>query len=156
MKRVSVYSTVKVLCALDPVVVISEPSSSNNVLSFFQTIMEQFNPCLRNFVAMGKNYEKALASESFLFLHSFFLLCFTVGLGTQPRQHSVFSFHISTCLHVFHENWIIIIHMQCSQAFYEIHCLYHNLYSLIGKEKQPKKKIFRGLSFPLGLQCNKT
>lgn len=29
----------------------------------FQTIMEQFNPCLRNFVAMGKNYEKALSSK---------------------------------------------------------------------------------------------
>uniref|UniRef100_A0A8C9YR06 BAR/IMD domain-containing adapter protein 2 n=1 Tax=Sander lucioperca TaxID=283035 RepID=A0A8C9YR06_SANLU len=29
------------------------------------TIMEQFNPCLRNFVAMGKNYEKALASVTF-------------------------------------------------------------------------------------------
>uniref|UniRef100_A0A3Q0RQP8 BAR/IMD domain containing adaptor protein 2a n=1 Tax=Amphilophus citrinellus TaxID=61819 RepID=A0A3Q0RQP8_AMPCI len=27
------------------------------------TIMEQFNPCLRNFVAMGKNYEKALARD---------------------------------------------------------------------------------------------
>ncbi|MEQ2203980.1 hypothetical protein XENOCAPTIV_006125 [Xenoophorus captivus] len=36
-----------------------------------KTIMEQFNPCLRNFVAMGKNYEKALASESVHFLHSF-------------------------------------------------------------------------------------
>uniref|UniRef100_A0A3B3ZVV3 IMD domain-containing protein n=1 Tax=Periophthalmus magnuspinnatus TaxID=409849 RepID=A0A3B3ZVV3_9GOBI len=30
-----------------------------------RTIMEQFNPCLRNFVAMGKNYEKALASVTF-------------------------------------------------------------------------------------------
>uniref|UniRef100_A0A3B3ZV26 IMD domain-containing protein n=1 Tax=Periophthalmus magnuspinnatus TaxID=409849 RepID=A0A3B3ZV26_9GOBI len=30
-----------------------------------KTIMEQFNPCLRNFVAMGKNYEKALASVTF-------------------------------------------------------------------------------------------
>lgn len=29
--------------------------------------MDQFNPCLRNFVAMGKNYEKALASKSFFF-----------------------------------------------------------------------------------------
>uniref|UniRef100_A0A3Q3DLS1 IMD domain-containing protein n=1 Tax=Hippocampus comes TaxID=109280 RepID=A0A3Q3DLS1_HIPCM len=27
-----------------------------------QSIMEQFNPCLRNFVAMGKSYEKALTS----------------------------------------------------------------------------------------------
>lgn len=25
--------------------------------------MEQFNPSLRNFIAMGKNYEKALAGE---------------------------------------------------------------------------------------------
>uniref|UniRef100_A0A8C5G2F4 BAR/IMD domain-containing adapter protein 2 n=1 Tax=Gouania willdenowi TaxID=441366 RepID=A0A8C5G2F4_GOUWI len=31
----------------------------------FSTIMEQFNPCLRNFVAMGKNYEKALANVTF-------------------------------------------------------------------------------------------
>uniref|UniRef100_A0A4W5M549 IMD domain-containing protein n=1 Tax=Hucho hucho TaxID=62062 RepID=A0A4W5M549_9TELE len=27
--------------------------------------MEQFNPCLRNFVAMGKSYEKALSSVTF-------------------------------------------------------------------------------------------
>uniref|UniRef100_A0A3Q3J4R6 Uncharacterized protein n=1 Tax=Monopterus albus TaxID=43700 RepID=A0A3Q3J4R6_MONAL len=33
----------------------------------------QFNPCLRNFVAMGKNYEKALASKSFFFLPHFCL-----------------------------------------------------------------------------------
>uniref|UniRef100_A0A8C5R7N4 BAR/IMD domain-containing adapter protein 2 n=1 Tax=Leptobrachium leishanense TaxID=445787 RepID=A0A8C5R7N4_9ANUR len=31
----------------------------------YRTIMEQFNPCLRNFIAMGKNYEKALASVTF-------------------------------------------------------------------------------------------
>uniref|UniRef100_A0A671N455 Brain-specific angiogenesis inhibitor 1-associated protein 2-like n=1 Tax=Sinocyclocheilus anshuiensis TaxID=1608454 RepID=A0A671N455_9TELE len=31
----------------------------------FQSIMEQFNPCLRNFVAMGKTYEKALSSVTF-------------------------------------------------------------------------------------------
>lgn len=37
----------------------------------FQTIMEQFNPCLRNFVAMGKNYEKALSSKyGTIFSHS--------------------------------------------------------------------------------------
>uniref|UniRef100_A0AAR2JP10 BAR/IMD domain-containing adapter protein 2 n=1 Tax=Pygocentrus nattereri TaxID=42514 RepID=A0AAR2JP10_PYGNA len=30
-----------------------------------RTIMEQFNPCLRNFVAMGKNYEKALSTVTF-------------------------------------------------------------------------------------------
>uniref|UniRef100_A0A8C6WL05 BAR/IMD domain-containing adapter protein 2 n=1 Tax=Neogobius melanostomus TaxID=47308 RepID=A0A8C6WL05_9GOBI len=30
-----------------------------------RTIMDQFNPCLRNFVAMGKNYEKALANVTF-------------------------------------------------------------------------------------------
>lgn len=30
----------------------------------FQTIMEQFNPSLRNFIAMGKNYEKALAGTA--------------------------------------------------------------------------------------------
>uniref|UniRef100_A0A5F9D452 IMD domain-containing protein n=1 Tax=Oryctolagus cuniculus TaxID=9986 RepID=A0A5F9D452_RABIT len=29
------------------------------------TIMEQFNPNLRNFIAMGKNYEKALAGVTF-------------------------------------------------------------------------------------------
>lgn len=39
----------------------------NRFFFLFQTIMEQFNPCLRNFVAMGKNYEKALASKSFFF-----------------------------------------------------------------------------------------
>lgn len=42
----------------------------------FQTIMEQFNPCLRNFVAMGKNYEKALASKSFFYY--LFSLCFSL------------------------------------------------------------------------------
>ncbi|XP_043941019.1 brain-specific angiogenesis inhibitor 1-associated protein 2 isoform X2 [Protopterus annectens] len=31
----------------------------------YKTIMEQFNPSLRNFVSMGKNYEKALASVTF-------------------------------------------------------------------------------------------
>ncbi|XP_063042488.1 brain-specific angiogenesis inhibitor 1-associated protein 2a isoform X1 [Engraulis encrasicolus] len=31
----------------------------------YKTIMEQFNPCLRNFVAMGKNYEKALSNVTF-------------------------------------------------------------------------------------------
>ncbi|XP_057673120.1 brain-specific angiogenesis inhibitor 1-associated protein 2a isoform X2 [Corythoichthys intestinalis] len=31
----------------------------------YKTIMEQFNPCLRNFVAMGKTYEKALANVTF-------------------------------------------------------------------------------------------
>ncbi|KAH0517936.1 Brain-specific angiogenesis inhibitor 1-associated protein 2 [Microtus ochrogaster] len=30
-----------------------------------ETIMEQFNPSLRNFIAMGKNYEKALAGVTF-------------------------------------------------------------------------------------------
>uniref|UniRef100_A0A8C7UJ37 BAR/IMD domain-containing adapter protein 2 n=1 Tax=Oncorhynchus mykiss TaxID=8022 RepID=A0A8C7UJ37_ONCMY len=30
-----------------------------------KSIMEQFNPCLRNFVAMGKSYEKALSSVTF-------------------------------------------------------------------------------------------
>ncbi|KAM4623837.1 BAR/IMD domain-containing adapter protein 2 isoform 3-T4 [Polymixia lowei] len=29
----------------------------------YKSIMEQFNPCLRNFIAMGKSYEKALSRE---------------------------------------------------------------------------------------------
>uniref|UniRef100_A0A493THQ6 BAR/IMD domain containing adaptor protein 2 n=1 Tax=Anas platyrhynchos platyrhynchos TaxID=8840 RepID=A0A493THQ6_ANAPP len=29
------------------------------------TIMEQFNPSLRNFISMGKTYEKALASMTY-------------------------------------------------------------------------------------------
>ncbi|XP_022529185.1 brain-specific angiogenesis inhibitor 1-associated protein 2a isoform X5 [Astyanax mexicanus] len=33
--------------------------------NIYKTIMEQFNPCLRNFVAMGKNYEKALSTVTF-------------------------------------------------------------------------------------------
>uniref|UniRef100_A0A4W5PAQ9 IMD domain-containing protein n=1 Tax=Hucho hucho TaxID=62062 RepID=A0A4W5PAQ9_9TELE len=36
-----------------------------SLLSLFQSIMEQFNPCLRNFVAMGKSYEKALSNVTF-------------------------------------------------------------------------------------------
>lgn len=37
--------------------------------------MEQFNPCLRNFIAMGKSYEKALSSEyMILFLCLLFFL----------------------------------------------------------------------------------
>ncbi|KAM9773260.1 BAR/IMD domain-containing adapter protein 2-like isoform 2-T2 [Syngnathus typhle] len=28
----------------------------------YKSIMEQFNPCLKNFVAMGKSYQKALTS----------------------------------------------------------------------------------------------
>ncbi|KAJ8382214.1 hypothetical protein SKAU_G00029920 [Synaphobranchus kaupii] len=31
----------------------------------YKSIMEQFNPCLRNFVSMGKSYEKALSSVTF-------------------------------------------------------------------------------------------
>ncbi|KAM9463245.1 BAR/IMD domain-containing adapter protein 2 isoform 5-T5 [Clarias gariepinus] len=31
----------------------------------YKSIMEQFNPCLRNFVAMAKTYEKALSSVTF-------------------------------------------------------------------------------------------
>nr|XP_034960035.1 brain-specific angiogenesis inhibitor 1-associated protein 2 isoform X1 [Zootoca vivipara] len=31
----------------------------------YKTIMEQFNPSLRNFISMGKNYEKALAGVTF-------------------------------------------------------------------------------------------
>lgn len=39
-------------------------STGDPILSaLFQTIMEQFNPSLRNFIAMGKNYEKALAGR---------------------------------------------------------------------------------------------
>ncbi|XP_029934135.1 brain-specific angiogenesis inhibitor 1-associated protein 2 isoform X2 [Myripristis murdjan] len=31
----------------------------------YKSIMEQFNPCLRNFIAMGKSYEKALSSVTY-------------------------------------------------------------------------------------------
>ncbi|XP_035468021.2 brain-specific angiogenesis inhibitor 1-associated protein 2 isoform X3 [Scophthalmus maximus] len=31
----------------------------------YKSIMEQFNPCLRNFIAMGKSYEKALTSVTY-------------------------------------------------------------------------------------------
>lgn len=40
------------------------PGHSRPFSCFPQTIMEQFNPSLRNFIAMGKNYEKALAGEA--------------------------------------------------------------------------------------------
>uniref|UniRef100_A0A8C0ZGU4 IMD domain-containing protein n=1 Tax=Cyanistes caeruleus TaxID=156563 RepID=A0A8C0ZGU4_CYACU len=33
--------------------------------AFEETIMEQFNPSLRNFISMGKTYEKALASMTY-------------------------------------------------------------------------------------------
>uniref|UniRef100_A0A671RP46 BAR/IMD domain-containing adapter protein 2 n=1 Tax=Sinocyclocheilus anshuiensis TaxID=1608454 RepID=A0A671RP46_9TELE len=36
-----------------------------SLLGICTSIMEQFNPCLRNFVAMGKTYEKALSSVTF-------------------------------------------------------------------------------------------
>uniref|UniRef100_A0A8C4ZNZ1 BAR/IMD domain-containing adapter protein 2 n=1 Tax=Gadus morhua TaxID=8049 RepID=A0A8C4ZNZ1_GADMO len=39
--------------------------SENRHYNCPRTIMEQFNPCLRNFVAMGKSYEKALATVTF-------------------------------------------------------------------------------------------
>uniref|UniRef100_A0A3P8S3Z3 IMD domain-containing protein n=1 Tax=Amphiprion percula TaxID=161767 RepID=A0A3P8S3Z3_AMPPE len=42
-----------------------EPHRDYKMSEDLITIMEQFNPCLRNFVAMGKNYEKALASVTF-------------------------------------------------------------------------------------------
>lgn len=37
---------------------------THSLSAFFQTIMEQFNPSLRTFIAMGKNYEKALAGSA--------------------------------------------------------------------------------------------
>ncbi|WP_348253427.1 hypothetical protein, partial [Salmonella enterica] len=33
----------------------------------YKTIMEPFNPSLRNFIAMGNNYEKALAGVTFAY-----------------------------------------------------------------------------------------
>jgi hypothetical protein len=52
--------------------------------------MEQFNPCLRNFVAMGKSYEKALASEFspfifFLILFCSFIYLFSTVLVFSPQ-----------------------------------------------------------------------
>ncbi|XP_029455068.1 brain-specific angiogenesis inhibitor 1-associated protein 2 isoform X4 [Rhinatrema bivittatum] len=49
--------------------VLSAPSMSRSeevhrlTETVYKTIMEQFNPTLRNFIAMGKNYEKALARD---------------------------------------------------------------------------------------------
>nr|XP_047906286.1 brain-specific angiogenesis inhibitor 1-associated protein 2 isoform X5 [Anser cygnoides] len=40
-------------------------TSANVCCPLFQTIMEQFNPSLRNFISMGKTYEKALASMTY-------------------------------------------------------------------------------------------
>uniref|UniRef100_A0A3B3XXK6 BAR/IMD domain-containing adapter protein 2 n=1 Tax=Poecilia mexicana TaxID=48701 RepID=A0A3B3XXK6_9TELE len=39
--------------------------NEENVYPCTQNIMEQFNPCLRNFIAMAKSYEKALTSVTF-------------------------------------------------------------------------------------------
>ncbi|KAM7381099.1 hypothetical protein PAMA_012098 [Pampus argenteus] len=55
------------------------------------SIMEQFNPCLRNFIAMGKSYEKALTSEYtdrlFLFLSSSFFIPPVVQAEAQLTRH---------------------------------------------------------------------
>ncbi|KAI2658314.1 Brain-specific angiogenesis inhibitor 1-associated protein 2 [Labeo rohita] len=47
--------------------------------------MEQFNPCLRNFVAMGKTYEKALSSE---YISGLFI--FTLA-GNEPAIQALVS-----------------------------------------------------------------
>lgn len=54
-----------VLCIQLPTMEVTPaPDTSANVCCpLFQTIMEQFNPSLRNFISMGKTYEKALASK---------------------------------------------------------------------------------------------
>lgn len=37
-----------------------------------QGILDQFNPSLKNFVAMGKHYEKALAGTAFITLEKLY------------------------------------------------------------------------------------
>lgn len=49
----------------------------------YKTIMEQFNPSLRNFIAMGKNYEKALAGVTFAAKGYFDAL---VKMGSWPAR----------------------------------------------------------------------
>jgi len=55
------------------------------VLFLLQSIMEQFNPCLRNFVAMGKTYEKALSSE---YISGLFIITLA---GNEPAFQALFS-----------------------------------------------------------------
>ena len=87
--------------ALDHALLISETFTSHpSLVFFFQTIMEQFNPCLRNFVAMGKNYEKALASK--YFFPSFIFSVLPVSLHVQAQSQGStlpvsFSFSPSPC-----------------------------------------------------------
>ncbi|EMP39300.1 Brain-specific angiogenesis inhibitor 1-associated protein 2 [Chelonia mydas] len=58
-------------CCREPFwfLLVPRPTSFANVSRFLcsllQTIMEQYNPSLRNFISMGKNYEKALASVTY-------------------------------------------------------------------------------------------
>uniref|UniRef100_A0A3B4YCW2 BAR/IMD domain containing adaptor protein 2 n=1 Tax=Seriola lalandi dorsalis TaxID=1841481 RepID=A0A3B4YCW2_SERLL len=42
-----------------------EAESLQRLTETVKSIMEQFNPCLRNFIAMGKSYEKALTSVTY-------------------------------------------------------------------------------------------
>uniref|UniRef100_A0A8K9XLJ6 BAR/IMD domain-containing adapter protein 2 n=1 Tax=Oncorhynchus mykiss TaxID=8022 RepID=A0A8K9XLJ6_ONCMY len=54
-----------VVCQLVLLSLSVSPLTNSPPFSLFQSIMEQFNPCLRNFVAMGKSYEKALSNVTF-------------------------------------------------------------------------------------------
>lgn len=60
-------------------------SEQNDLLSslfvlFVQSVMEQFNPGLRNLVNLGKNYEKSVAGE-YLDPRCHFTLKLNVGLA---------------------------------------------------------------------------
>lgn len=102
--------------------------------------MEQFNPCLRNFVAMGKNYEKALASKSFFFSFIFSMLpvCCRFRHTAKPALtlHSVFLL-LSPCIYLpFFLSFCLakidnISICQMGRPYHALHSLWHGLSSRV-------------------------
>lgn len=106
--------------------------------------MEQFNPCLRNFVAMGKNYEKALASKSFFFSFIFSLLPVSLQIQAHGQASTLFSLsHYSISLSLFVYIYLPVFSFclskkgqylsscQMGRPYHLVHSLWHSLYTLV-------------------------
>lgn len=105
--------------------------------------MEQFNPCLRNFVAMGKNYEKALASKYFFFSQ---LICLRACFLPQVRAKSQGSFLLVLfCLY-----FCLWISIYLSEFFfYKLQCCYKY-------RKRKKKHMLTSILASVNTGCDTT
>uniref|UniRef100_A0ACB8EKU3 Uncharacterized protein n=1 Tax=Sphaerodactylus townsendi TaxID=933632 RepID=A0ACB8EKU3_9SAUR len=79
------------------------------------TIMEQFNPSLRNFISMGKNYEKALAGVTYAAKGYFDALVKMGELASESQGSKELgrglSFH-SSCWKLEHVEFWLELHKQ--------------------------------------------